>query len=208
MAFDAPLPYGGKEVEGLAARGTLRVHLDEGRGRLTASEFFTFAGKFLEQTGVESVYDVWFDRNVVYRVSKEHEREDNHKEALAKAIGFSGSSKGHSKEVGVWAHGMSGDFYLEFRVRFWLEHDAATPSLVLEVSGNPKELTDPTGENQFELDDRLSRLESNKADIERENAQITRRFERKLQQLQGILKQMLEVTKIDQTLKVDVASIW
>lgn len=208
MAFDAVLPYGGKEVEGLAARATLRVYLDQGTVSMTPADFFTFVGKLFEQTGVKSVYDVWFDRDVVYRVSKDHEKEDNHNEALAKAISFSESPKSHPKEVGAWSHGMSGEFYLELRLSFWPIHDAGAPSIVFEVSGNPRELTDPTGENQFELDDRLRRLESNKADIEKENAQISSRFEKKLQEIQGIIGQTLKVKQIDKTVKVDVASIW
>ena len=118
MSFDAPLPYGGKEVEGLAARGTLRIYLEK-EVEMTALDFFAFAGNLLEQTGVKSVYNVWFDHEVIYRVSKDLEQADNHKVALAEATSFSESSKGHSKEVGVWSHGMSGDFYLEFRLRFW-----------------------------------------------------------------------------------------
>ena len=76
------------------------------------------------------------------------------------------------------------------------------------MSGNPKELTDPSGENQFELDDSLNQLESDKAGVQKKNAEIAGRFEVKLQELQGILKRMLNVEKIDQTVKVDVASIW
>lgn len=229
MTFDAIIPGIGKDVEGLAARGTLRIYLDqtatpESRkgvvgwveehvgehekevDGMSATDFLSSAGKFLEEMGIKSVYDVWFDRDVIYRVPKEREQEDNHKEALAKAASY--SENGHFKEIGIWSHGMSGDFYLEFRLRFKRVHDKGSPSLILEVAGNPRELTDPTGENQFELDDRLKRLESSKADIEKENAQISRRFETKLKELQGIIKQFFRVRNIDQNLKVDVGSIW
>ncbi len=231
MAFFAPLPHRGTEEEGLAARATLQVSLDQlesperiagvvgwieqhvGESEkevdsLTAVDFLNAAGRFLELTGVESVYDIWFDHSVVYRVSKEREGEDNHKEALSKAIDSSKASKDHLKEIGIWSHGMTADFYLEFRLRFRRIHSAGAPALLLEVAGNPSDLTDPTGKSQFDLDDRLTTLESNKSDVDKENAQIKPQFEVKLQELQGNLKQAFKVKDIKQDVRIDVGSIW
>jgi hypothetical protein len=87
-------------------------------------------------------------------------------------------------------------------------HTVGAPPLILEVAGNPRELTDPTGRNQFELDNRLTRLESDKVCIEKANVHIKPLFEAKLQELQGILKQTFSVEVINQDLKIDVGSIW
>ncbi|MDA4113310.1 MAG: hypothetical protein OK474_04605 [Thaumarchaeota archaeon] len=231
MAFYYPPPAHGHQVEGLAAKATLQVYLnqmetpepradilgwvEERAGEpekevdsLAGVDFLTAAGRFLEQTGVRSVYDIWFGHNVVYRVSKEREWEDNHREALSRATDSSRASKDHLKEIGIWSHGMSGDFYLEFRLRFRRVHDLGAPPLILEVAGNPRELADPTGKNQFELDDRLTRLESDKSRVEKENVHIKPLFESKLRELQGTLKQTFSVKVISQDLKIDVGSIW
>jgi hypothetical protein len=154
------------------------------------------------------VYDIWFDHSIVYRVSKEREREDNHGEALSRAIESSRVSRDHLKEIGIWSHGMSGDFYLEFRLRFRRIHDIGAPPLILEVAGSPRELTDPTGKNQFELDDRLTRLESDRTRVEKENIRIRPLFEAKLQELQIILKKTFSIKIIEQNLEIEVGSIW
>jgi hypothetical protein len=117
-------------------------------------------------------------------------------------------TKDHLKESGVWAHGMSGDFYLELTLRFRRMHDIGAPALILEVEGNPGELTDPTGKSQFELDDRLTTLESSKSEVEKENALVKTEFEAKLQELQRTLKQAFKVKTIKQDVKIDVGSIW
>jgi len=231
MAFFAPLPHRGTDVEGLAARATLQIYLNQAEAPerkagvggwidehvreserdvdgLTAADFLTAAGRFLETTGVKSVYDIWFDQRVVYRVSKDREDDDNHKEALSKAIDSSKTSKDHLKEIGVWSHGTSGGFYLEFTLRFRRMHKEGSPPLILEVAGNPNELTDPSGKSQFELDDRLTALTSSSSEVEKENARIRPEFEAKLQELQGTLKQVFDVKSISQDVKIDVGSIW
>jgi hypothetical protein len=231
MAFFAPLPHRGTEVEGLAAKGTLQVFLDQVEAperkagvvgwieervgepgkevdSMTAVDFLTSASRFLELTGAESVYDVWFDHNVVFRVSKEREDEDNHKEALSSAIESSKGSNAHMKEIGIWSHGVSGDFYLELRLRFRRMHDVGSPAMILEVGGNPSELTDPGGESQFELDDRLTSLEGSKDDVEKENAQIKPKFEAKLNELEDDLRQAFKVKYIKHDSTIDVGSIW
>ena len=219
MAFFAPLPHRGIEEEGLAAKATLQVFLEQTEAperresdkevdSMTAADFLTAAGSFLERTGVKSVYDVWFDHSVIFRVAEEQEEEDNHRLALAKALESSKTSSDHMKEIGIWSHGTSGDFYLEFRLRYRRVHDARSPSLILEVGGNPSELTDASGDGQFELDDRLTTLEASKDDVEKENAQIKPRFEEKLQELQNALRQTFKVKDIRQDSSVDVASIW
>jgi hypothetical protein len=224
-------PFSHDKVEGLAAKATLQIYLTQAEApelrtgivgwveehvgepqkeidSMAGADFLTAAGRFLEETGVKSVYDIWFDHDVVYRVSKERETEDNHEEALSRAIDSSRASKDHLKEIGIWSHGMSGDFYLEFRLRFRRAHDLGAPPLILEVAGNPRELTDPTGKNQFELDDRLTQLESDKTRIDKENVHITPLFEAKLQELQGFLKQVFSIRTINQDRKIDVGSIW
>jgi hypothetical protein len=126
-------PFSHDKVEGLAAKATLQIYLTQaetpeprtgimgwveehvGEPRkevdsMTGADFLMASGRFLEQTGVKSVYDIWFDQNVVYRVSKERETEDDHKEALSRAIDSSRASKDHLNEIGIWSHGMSGDF--------------------------------------------------------------------------------------------------
>jgi hypothetical protein len=221
----------GTREAGLAARATLQVYLSqmetpvprsgivgwvEGRvgesekevDGMAGADFLRTAGGFLEQASVKSVYDIWFDHSVVYRVSKEREREDNHEEALSRAIDSSRVSEDHLKEIGIWSHGMSGDFYLELRLRFRRVHDIGAPPLILEVAGSPRELTDPTGKNQFKLDDRLTRLESDRTHVEKENVRIRPLFEAKLQELQGILKKTFSVRVIEQNLEIDVGSIW
>jgi hypothetical protein len=231
VSFYYPLPHTGTRAEGLAAKATLQVYLNQmetpeprsgvigwveghvGESEkeidgMTGTDFLKTAGGFLEQTGVESVYDIWFDHSVVYRVSKEREQEDNHKEALARASDSSRVSRDHLKEIGIWSHGMSGDFYLEFRLRFRRVHELGAPPLILEVAGSPRELTDPTGKNRFELDDRLTRLESDRMRVEKENVRIRPLFEAELQVLQGILKKTFSVKVIDQNLEIDVGSIW
>jgi len=229
MTFFAPLPHSVKEEEGLAANAILRVRLASPQAAMesatsgttgTSSErgggvafldqehFVGAAKRLLELSGLKSIYDVWFDSRVVYRVPKPLEETDNYQDALSKTLDALKRSKDSPKELGIWAHGMSGDFYLELRVRFWQRPAVGEPSVVLEVGGNPADLTDPTGEEEFELDDKLTSLESSKSEIEKENARIRSEFESKLEQIQGILKQVLSVKEITQEAKVDVGSIW
>jgi len=221
----------GAHVEGLAASATLLVYLDQpetpepfdglagwleehlGEPKkevdgMTAADFLTSAFGFLEETGARSVYDIWFDHSVVYRVSKDREQEENLEEAKAKVAESIKTSNAHLKELGIWSHGTNNDFYLEFRLRFRRVHDARAPPLVVEVKGNPIELTDPTGHNQFELDDRLRLLEESKSAVEKKNLQVGRRFEKKLVWVQGILRQKFRVRTMERQMKIDVGSIW
>lgn len=206
MTFEAPLPYGGRDVEGFAAGATLNVFLNrqgEGQDVMSAADFLAATGKFLERTGLRSVYDVWFDHRVVYRVAEDREAEDNHGEAISKAL----ESVRPSKEIGVWAHGVSGDFYLEVRLRLRKVRDESPP-LVLEIAGNPIELTNQTGQGEFELDDELTNLESNKEEIAQKNVEVRGRFVAKVHELRDMLGQFFSVQSVGEDVKVDVGSIW
>ena len=102
---------------------------------------------------------------------------------------------------------MTADFYLEFRLRFRRIHSAGAPALLLEVAGNPSDLTDPTGKSQFDLDDKIDDPREQQERC-RQGRQIKPQFEVKLQELQGNLKQAFKVKDIKQDVRIDVGSIW